>query len=277
MNDRFATGLLNTLWILRDYLSEIVVGGGWVPFLYYRYLIENGDRERIFTRDIDLMVRPQVPVIGSQTIDKLLREAGLKTVFKSRDTPPLIHYEGEIDGVAVEIEFLTDQSGSNSDSVRKVQPDLHAEALRFISLIVDNTVELTISHKAFGEEGAQLIVKVPTPAAYVFHKGLIYRRRKDQRKRDKDLYYIFDILTGCRKMMPPIMNDFVRLARIHKSWFRTFVNNLGTDFADADSDGVLGVVEQRPANVYQDLDEDQFRNFVYGTFEKFKEELLSSS
>jgi hypothetical protein len=40
---------------------------------------------------------------------------------------------------------------------------------------------------------------------------------------------------------------------------------------------VLGVVEQRPANVYQDLDEDQFRNFVYGTFEKFKEELLSSS
>jgi hypothetical protein len=277
MNDRFATGLLNTLWILRDYLSEIVVGGGWVPFLYYRYLIENGDRERIFTRDIDLMVRPQVPVIGSQTIDKLLREAGLKTVFKSRDTPPLIHYEGEIDGVAVEIEFLTDQPGSNSDSVRKVQPDLHAEALRFISLIVDNTVELTISHKAFGEEGAQLIVKVPTPAAYVFHKGLIYRRRKDQRKRDKDLYYIFDILTGCRKMMPPIMNDFVRLARIHKSWFRTFVNNLGTDFADADSDGVLGVVEQRPANVYQDLDEDQFRNFVYGTFEKFKEELLSSS
>lgn len=277
MNDRFATGLLNTLWILRDYLSEIVVGGGWVPFLYYRYLIENSDRETIFTRDIDLLVKSQVPVIGSQTIDKLLGAAGLKTVFKSRDTPPLIHYEGEIDGVAVEIEFLTDQPGSSSDSVRKVQPDLYAEALRFISLVVDNTVELTISHRAFGEEGAQLIVKVPTPAAYVFHKGLIYRRRKDQRKGYKDLYYIFDILTGCHKMMPSIMDDFVRLARLHKSWFRTFVNNLGTDFADADSDGVLRIVEQRPANVFQDLDEDQFRNFVYGTFEKFKKELLSSS
>ena len=276
MNDRFATGLLNTLWILRDYLSEIVVGGGWVPFLYYRYLIEKSDRETIFTRDIDLLVKSQVPVIGSQTIDKLLGAAGLKTVFKSRDTPPLIHYEGEIDGVAVEIEFLTDQPGSSSDSVRKVQPDLYAEALRFISLVVDNTVELTISHRAFGEEGAQLIVKVPTPAAYVFHKGLIYRRRKDQRKGYKDLYYIFDILTGCHKMMPSIMDDFVRLARLHKSWFRTFVNNLGTDFADADSDGVLRIVEQRPADVFQDLDEDQFRIFVYGTFEKFRSELLSS-
>ncbi len=187
MNDRFATGLLNTLWILKDYLSEIVVGGGWVPFLYYRDLIENSYHETIFTRDIDLLVRSQVPVIGSQTIDKLLGAAGLKTVFKSRDTPPLIHYEGEIDGVAVEIEFLTDQPGSSSDSVRKVQPDLYAEALRFISLVVDNTVELTISHRAFGEEGAQLIVKVPTPAAYVFHKGLIYRGRKDQRKGYKDL------------------------------------------------------------------------------------------
>ena len=187
MNDRFATGLLNTLWILKDYLSEIVVGGGWVPFLYYRYLIEKSDRETIFTRDIDLLVKSQVPVIGSQTIDKLLGAAGLKTVFKSRDTPPLIHYEGEIDGVAVEIEFLTDQPGSSSDSVRKVQPDLYAEALRFISLVVDNTVELTISHRAFGEDGAHLIVKVPTPAAYVFHKGLIYRGRKDQRKGYKDL------------------------------------------------------------------------------------------
>ena len=77
-------------------------------------------------------------------------------------------------------------------------------------------------------------------------------------------------------MVPSIMDDFVRLARLHKSWFRTFVGNLGTDFADADSDGVLRIVEQRPADVFQDLDEDQFRIFVYGTFEKFRSELLSS-
>lgn len=39
-----------------------------------------------------------------------------------------------------------------------------------------------------------LMVKVPTPAAYIFHKGLIFTRRKDRGKRAKDFYYIFDSL-----------------------------------------------------------------------------------
>jgi hypothetical protein len=33
MNDRLAKGLFNTLGILREYLPEIVVGGGWAPLL----------------------------------------------------------------------------------------------------------------------------------------------------------------------------------------------------------------------------------------------------
>jgi hypothetical protein len=116
MNDRLARGLFKTLGILRDYLPEIVVGGGWAPFLYHRYLFGNCKREPIFTRDIDLMVGPKVPVIGHKTIDRALSEAGFKTVFKSIGNPPLIHYEGLIDGVDVEIEFLTDLTGSDITS-----------------------------------------------------------------------------------------------------------------------------------------------------------------
>ncbi|MCB2149372.1 MAG: hypothetical protein KQI81_23025, partial [Deltaproteobacteria bacterium] len=77
MNDRLAGGLFKALGILREYLSEIVVGGGWAPFLYHRYLFRDCKREPIFTRDIDLMVRPKVPVVGRKTIDKVLLEAGL--------------------------------------------------------------------------------------------------------------------------------------------------------------------------------------------------------
>jgi hypothetical protein len=53
---------------LRDYLPEIVVGGGWAPFLYHRYLFRDSKREPIFTRDIDLMVGPKVPVNGRSII-----------------------------------------------------------------------------------------------------------------------------------------------------------------------------------------------------------------
>jgi len=56
MNDSFTIGFLRTLWILRDYLHEIIVGGGWAPFLYYRYLFQNRDYEPVRTRDIDLLL-----------------------------------------------------------------------------------------------------------------------------------------------------------------------------------------------------------------------------
>ena len=274
MNDRLARGLFKTLVVLREYLPEIVVGGGWAPFLYHRYLFRGDKREPIFTRDIDMMVRPTVPLIGTKTIDKVLLEAGFETVFKSIGNPPLIHYQGRIDGVDVEIEFLTDLTGSETDLVKKVQPDLHAEALRYISLVLENVTVLTIEGIPEAEEMEPMFVRVPTPAAYLFHKGLVYRRRRDQRKSYKDLYYIFDILTGCGDLRDLIVKDLVCLSTKYQGWFRQFVNNLDTDFADPESDTVLGVVGQRPPDAYLGLDDDQFRNFAFGTFMEIKEALL---
>lgn len=99
MNDPFISGFLKTLRILKDYLPVIVIGGGWAPFIYYRYLLGNKEHEPIRTSDIDFMVQAQVPVIGSKTVDQILVEAGFEAVFKSRDNPPLIHYEGNIDNL----------------------------------------------------------------------------------------------------------------------------------------------------------------------------------
>lgn len=94
-------GLYKTLIILRDYLPEIVVGGGWAPFLYDRYLFKNRHSEPVFTRDIDFMVKPKIPIIGQKTVDRLLVEAGLRAKFKSRENPPVIHYEGTIEGAVI--------------------------------------------------------------------------------------------------------------------------------------------------------------------------------
>ena len=46
--------------------------------------------------------------IGKKTVDQVLVEGGFEAVFKSRDIPPIIHYEGKIENMDVEIEFLTD-------------------------------------------------------------------------------------------------------------------------------------------------------------------------
>ena len=267
MNDSFTIGFLRTLWILRDYLHEIIVGGGWAPFLYYRYLLQNKDYEPVRTRDIDLMVKKEMPVVGNKTVDQLLIKAGFEAKFKSIDTPPLIHYEGFIEDVEVEIEFLTDQIGSNSEIVLKVQKDLHAEALRFISIIVDNVIEVTVDEPLVIQDPHNLKVKVPTPAAYIFHKGLIFTRRNSAVKKAKDLYYIFDILTGCSDLRPIIMSDFTEFAEKYSPWFKTFLKNLTDFFETPDSEGILLVSEQRPATAFTDLDDEQLKHFIHGTFD----------
>ncbi|MBW1725432.1 MAG: hypothetical protein JRE61_08680 [Deltaproteobacteria bacterium] len=273
MNDPFISGFLKTLRILKDYLSVIVIGGGWAPFLYYRYLLGDKAHEPIRTRDIDFMVKTQVPVIGSKTVDQLLVEAGFEAIFKSRDIPPLIHYEGNIDGLDVEIEFLTEQKGSRPDLVLKVQNGLHAEALRFISIVIENVIEVTIDDTVSVGDMSALKVKVPTPSAYIFHKGLVFTRRKDRKKMAKDLYYIFDIITGCSRIKPDIMVGFEDLSQKYPAWFQTFVKNLSLYFESPSSEGVLWVAEQRPSSAFPGLNEDQFKRYVFITFEEFIQNL----
>jgi hypothetical protein len=277
MNDFFVSGFIKTLWILKDYLPVIVIGGGWAPYVYHRYVLGNKSHEPIRTRDIDLMVPRTVPVLGEKTVDQVLVEAGFEAVFKSRDIPPVIHYEGNIENMDVEIEFLADQTGSNPEIVLEVQKGLHAEALRFISIVVENVAEVTIDDAVIAGQSSPLIVKVPTPAAYMFHKGLVFRRRKDPEKKAKDLYYIFDILKGGSKIMPAIMDDFDQLSRKYPAWFKTFIENLTLYFQTTSSEGVLCVTEQRPPLSLEGLNVEQFRQFVLVTFTQLLKDLGKSS
>ena len=270
MAENFARGLFKTLEVLRPYLPQIVIAGGWAPFLYYRYLARDRDHTPVLTRDIDLMVRHKVPVVGTKSIDEILTtEAGLETVFKTRDTPPLIHYEGTIDGVGVEIEFLTDQTGSQRQQVLEVQKGLHAEALRYVSVIVENTLMLEIDDAESIQGEGPLIVQVPKPAAYIFQKGLSFPTRRDRLKASKDLYYIFDILAGIPEEYSMTVRDLGALSEKQPAWFKKFLSNLGTQFESVNAEGPIRIVEQRPADAFPDLDNDQLRYFSHGIIEKF--------
>lgn len=83
MPEDFKAGFLKTLWIIRDYLSEIVIGGGWVPLIYYHYLLADKSKEPIRTRDIDLMVKLKLPVIGSKTVTNCLWKQALNQTSKA--------------------------------------------------------------------------------------------------------------------------------------------------------------------------------------------------
>lgn len=275
MTEDFKVGFLKTLWIIRDYLSEIVIGGGWVPLIYYHYLLADKSREPIRTRDIDLMVQFKLPVIGSKTVDQLLMEAGFRSNFKSRETPPVICYEGNIDGYEVEIEFLTDQKGAKEDVVIEVQEGLSAQSLRFISIPLNNVIEVEIDDIPFGDGLSSLNVKTPSPGAYIFHKGLVFARRREKQKKAKDLYYIFDILANCLELRVRIINELRELEKGYTPWFRRFIKQLEVNFSNVTSDGVMLVFRQRSASAFSNLNDEQFKQYVLAVFTEFIEEIKS--
>ncbi len=273
----FKTGFLKTLWILRDYLPVMVIGGGWVPLLYYHYLLADKSKEPIRTRDIDVLVDIDLPVMGDKTVDQLLLEQGFKPTFKTLDTPPVIHYEGTIDGEEVEIEFLTDQKGAREDIVIEVQKGLHAEALRFISIPIKHIIEVIIDDFRIGGEYHPLIVKVPSPEAYIFHKGLIFEGRKDRQNKAKDLYYIFEILANCPELTERITGGLKEFERTYCPWFLRFIKNLKDHFSGVASDGIGMVLSQRPAGAFRELTDEQFKEYILGTFQELIEEITISS
>jgi len=267
MQDDFKTGFLKTLWVIREYLPQVVIGGGWVPLIYYHYFQGDKSKNPLRTMDIDFFVPDNIPVIGSNTLDQLLIDAGLKSEFKSRDIPPIIHYEGKIDNFAVEIEFLTNQVGSREDKVIEVQKGLHAEALRYLSISLENVITVKIDD-FYNESTPYLFeVKVPAPAAFIFHKGLVFQRRKDRNKKAKDLYYIFDVLVNFSDTKDDIFYKFKLLKNKYRAWFDTFVSNMEKYFSYITSEGVHLVSKQRPMTSFPRLTDDQFRFYVFGIFQ----------
>lgn len=262
----FKPGFMRTLLALRDYLPHIVIGGGWVPLIYYHYLLGDRTIVPLMTRDIDLMVGLEVPLIGHQSIDRLLSDSGLRVEYRSRHTPPITVYVGQIDGHEVEIQFLTHQYGGGRRAAIEVQPGLHAQALRFISIIADNPIEVPLDDALLANSGP-IVVRAPSPAAYIYHKGLAFSRRDDLLKQAKDLYYIFDILANCPQLLGEIVAELPALGNNYpKRWFRQFRTDLARMFADVDAPGPELLISQRPTGALPALDNPQFKRYAVGIF-----------
>ena len=96
-----------------------------------------------------------------------------------------------------------------------------------------------------------------------------------KQKAAKDLYYIFDLLSGLSGIREQIDSEFDMFSEKHPKWFRTYLKNLRIYFKSLDSEGSLSIVEQRPADAFPGLDDDQLRQFAHATFLQFIEKFES--
>ncbi len=95
------------------------------------------------------MIPRRVPEISKKNIAKYLNEAGFTHVFKDVDIPASESFVKEIDGVEVEIEFLTDSATRDDKNKNVVIAGIVAQPLSYLTLSLQTTVEFqTYSHEA---------------------------------------------------------------------------------------------------------------------------------
>ncbi len=259
--------LLVGLRVLQPYLDDIVIAGGWVPYLYAAHLPPSDEAVALKTRDLDLAVPREVPE-REKTIDQLLGDADFSCDFRSRETPPVTIYLATHAGDEVQIEFITIARGANP-GVRTVQSGLTAQELRYVDLLLEHTWPLPLGVLSAGElEGR---VWVPKPSAFILQKALSHKKRTDAPKKEKDLYYIFYVMDAFRAWHPWIREELKVLAAARRSWYRRALQDLEAAFGTPHSSGVDALLNQRPGTAYSGLDDDQFRQYAWSVMQMLLE------
>jgi len=259
--------LFKALSVLEPYLDDIVIVGGWVPFLYQRYGRIPARHPVLRTADIDFVVPRHIEECGRPAIDDLLSGAGY-TTRNYGDEGSIVKYE--LASPETEIEFLTPEIGRPGKAALTVQSGLNAQALRYLQILLEHTRKIEINDTIESSD-ISLAVKVPLPEAFIYQKGLaLSRRRSDTLKIYKDLYYIFNLLDSSKELRDTITSEIHSLSSQYASrWYKSFKQNLVSYFPESGADGPALVASQYTG----EIPIDTFRNYAHRTFRNFIQSL----
>ncbi len=201
---------------LGPYLDELVIIGGWVPYLYQRYGgFATWSSSTSLTAELDLLIDRPIPPAGRPTIPEILRQARFRP--REREDGAAV-WEGDIQAGEL-IEFLVPHQGTAraEGAVVRIaeQAGMGAVPLGGLELMRRFKRQLTIPI-ATAEGITNLEISVPTLGAYVVNKASTYARRNAGQgggnpKRAKDLLYLRDLLAAGVEVVDRIKGDLAAI------------------------------------------------------------------
>ena len=215
---RYEPALRRIVFELRPYLEEIVIIGGWVPYLYKRYggfTLWNSNTS--LTAEVDVLVdRPLAP--GERpSIPELLLRADFRPSTEERG---FAVWEGDIQA-GEKIEFLVPHEGTSRQAGTVVpvtaQAGMGAIPLGGLELMRRFKQKLAIPVATDGREQS-LEIWVPTLGAYTVNKASTFSGRRERPgggnpKRAKDLLYLRDLMAAGPEVVDRIESDLTEMTR----------------------------------------------------------------
>ncbi|MFH1283789.1 MAG: GSU2403 family nucleotidyltransferase fold protein [bacterium] len=153
-------------------LKDVILIGSWCMPFYKDYFGGTKYSATIKTRDVDFLVPTPSKTKMKVDIPKLLKDLGFIVGFKGSEGYIQLEHADLI------IEFLVSEKGRGLDKpYRLPQFGLNAQALRFLDLLIQDTIKVKI-------EGIE--VNLPHPVNFALHKLIIFQRRTKEEKIVKD-------------------------------------------------------------------------------------------
>jgi hypothetical protein len=213
----YEPALRRVLWELRSYLDDVVVIGGWVPYLYRQYGgFATWVGRTSLTMEVDVLVDRPLPRGDRSSIPEILRSSGFRP---SAETGGSAVWVGDVQAGEM-VEFLVPHTGTarqQGDTVPVAeQAGLRAISLPGLALMQRYTRRLPIPVDTDAGE-AVLEVNVPWLGAYVVNKANTFIRRQPHAtggsKRFKDLLYLRDIAAAGDEVLGQVERDVAAMAR----------------------------------------------------------------
>lgn len=241
--------LIKVIDDLSDFLPYLVLVGGWVPYIYAKYIWKSTPRLAVNTTDIDFGVGDK-EFKGKDSVASCVRKLGYgeRHVSMDRMTPFVPVVKDSTGFLKAEVEFITDPKVPKKIIYQVVGREIEINEIENFNLLLKSVVTVSVEkHK----------VRIPDESMFVFHKLLTFIQRENKEKLKKDLYYVYYMLrfSPSRDELIKKINSFIK----NKEQGKIVKRNLRKYFSGIDSEGPFLIEQENGPDEYiNELRQDIF-------------------
>lgn len=242
----------NVLEDISDYLPDLTLVGGWMPYIYSRFLWKTSVRNPVTTVDIDFGVDQSVAGDYSKTIFETLSSLDYKERHLKMDRMfPVVLYKEK-----VPIEFITYPAVDIKAIEKMVGQQIQINKIDKFDFLLKHRISINIQGK---QKNKSYRINCPKPSAFLYHKGATFIDRENKEKQAKDLYYMYFIL----RYAPDLDEVLKEVTQYKEKGYLTSVtDNVNKFFERVSSQGCLLIEQENgPDDYIHDVRQDIFERF----------------
>ncbi|MCK4307388.1 hypothetical protein KAW50_04075 [candidate division WOR-3 bacterium] len=243
----------NVLEDIHDYLPDLTLVGGWMPYIYSNFLWKTSVRNSVTTVDIDFGVDQSVTRNYSKTIFETLSSLGYKERHLKMDRMfPVVLYKEKIP-----VEFITYPAVDIKTIEKMLGQQIQINKIDKFDFLLKHRVSINIQAK---KKNKTYLINCPKSSAFLYHKWATFIDRENKEKQAKDLYYMYFVL----RYAPDIDIIYQEIAKYRQDgYFENAPKNFNKFFERISSEGCLMIEKENGPDEYiEDLREDIFERFI---------------